>query len=390
VASRLVIAFLCAGLTASCGRDAAPPAAAPKPASVTAPVKEGQLTTVTLSEDAKKRLQLKTAPVEQREVSRTRTLGGEVVAPSGTTISITAPVAGTLVAAETPPSPGATVTRGQALFRLVPILPAEREAAVGAQQALDAAVARRDLLALRVQRAERLFKDGSGSRRALEEAQAELALAEADLKASRERVALAGRSGTSTGGLTIEAPESASVQNVLVSAGQTVAAGQPLVELVQLATVWVRVPVYAGELASIDSAAAAVVSPLGQPDDAAGLTARPIKAPPSANPTTAGVDLYYALANPAGRFRPSERVAVRLRRRDSQTGLVAPKAALLHDAYGGTWVYVARGDVFVRTRVAVADIVDDLAVLSQGPPAGTQVVTDGAAEIFGVEFGAGK
>lgn len=390
MASRLVTVLLSAGLAASCGGGPAPPAAAPKPASVTAPVKEGQLTTVTLSDDARKRLQLKTVAVEQREVARTRSLGGEIVAPSGNTISITAPVAGTLVAAEVMPTPGATVARGQALFRLVPILPAEREAAVGAQQALDAAAARRDLLALRVQRAERLLKDGSGSRRALEEAQAELAVAEADLKAARERVALAGRSGTSTGGITIEAPESATVQNVLVSAGQTVAPGQPLVQLVQLATVWVRVPVYAGELASIDGGASAMVAPLGQPDDASSLTARPIKAPPSANPTTAGVDLYYTLGNPGARFRPGERVAVRLRRRDSQTGLVVPKAALLHDAYGGTWVYVARDDVFVRTRVVVTDIVDDVAVLSQGPAVGTPVVTDGAAEIFGVEFGAGK
>ena len=31
-----------------------------------------------------------------------------------------------------------------------------------------------------------------------------------------------------------------------------------------------------------------------------------------------------------------------------------------------------------------------LAVLSQGPVEGMRVVTDGAAELFGVEFGAGK
>jgi len=68
-----------------------------------------------------------------------------------------------------------------------------------------------------------------------------------------------------------------------------------------------------------------------------------------------------------------------------------PAAALLHDAYGGTWVYVAREPgVYSRVRVAVADISAGMALLRSGPPVGARVVTDGAAELFGVEFGAGK
>ena len=181
------------------------------------------------------------------------------------------------------------------------------------------------------------------------------------------------------------------MQNVHVRAGQTVAAGTPLIDLVRLTTVWVRVPVYAGEASDIDTSAPVDVQLLGGAADAAGVTAQPIPAPPSANATTAGVDLYYSLPNPNNRFRPGERVAVRLPRRESETGLVVPKAALLHDAYGGTWVYVVREPrVYVRQRVVVADITGHLAVLSQGPAAGARVVTDGAAELFGVEFGAGK
>ena len=364
---------------------------AAKPATVTAPVKEAQLTTVTLSEDAERRLAIKMETVAQRAVPRTRTIGGEIMAPSGTALAITAPVAGTLQATAAVPTAGLSVLRGQTLFRLVPIQPSERDAAVDAQQAVDTTTARRDAAALKVQRAERLVKDGSVSRRALEEAQAELAVAEAELKAARERVALATRSGTSSGGVLIEAPETAIVQNVHVRAGQTVAAGTPLIDLVRLATVWVRVPVYAGEASAIDTSAPADVQPLGESADAPGVTAQPIAAPPSANASTAGVDLYYSLANLNNRFRPGERVAVRLPRRESETGLVVPKAALLHDAYGGTWVYVVREPrVYVRQRVVVADITGSLAVLSQGPAAGARVVTDGAAELFGVEFGAGK
>jgi len=389
VVSRLVTTMLCL-IAAGCGRDE--PAAAPAmAATVTAPVKESQLVTVTLSEQAERRLAIKTEPVEQRAVPRTRTVGAEVMAPMGTAVSIVAPVAGTLQATPAVPAAGSTVTRGQTLFHLVPIQPADRDAAVDAQQTVDIATARRTATTLKVQRAERLVKDGSGSRRALEEAQAELAVAEAELTAATGRVTLATRSGSSAAGVVIDAPDTATVQNVHARPGQAVTAGTLLIELTRLATVWIRVSVYAGDARAIDARAAAQVLTLGEAADAAGVTAQPIPAPPSANAATAGVDLYYALPNPQGRFRPGERVAVRLARRETETGRVVPKAALLHDAYGGTWVYVARQpQVYARERVVVADIVEALAVLSQGPAAGSRVVTDGAAELFGVEFGAGK
>ena len=121
------------------------------------------------------------------------------------------------------------------------------------------------------------------------------------------------------------------------------------------------------------------------------MLARPIPAPPAANPSTAGVDLYYSLANAGQRLRPGERVSVRLARRVSDVALVVPKAALLHDAFGGTWVYVVRApQQYVRQRVSVKDISGATAILARGPAVGARVVTDGAAELFGIEFGIGK
>ena len=66
---------------------------------------------------------------------------------------------------------------------------------------------------------------------------------------------------------------------------------------------------------------------------------------------------------------------------------VVPYAAVLYDARGANWVYTSPEPlVFVRHRIAVDYISGDRAVLSQGPPAGTAVVTVGAAELFGAEF----
>jgi membrane fusion protein, heavy metal efflux system len=391
VCPRFIIAAAISLAVVACGDGKPATKSGEKPATVSAPKKEAELTTVTLTADAEKRLGIMTAAVEQKPITRIRTLGGEIIPPSGAAVSITAPVAGKLLQSGALPAAGTVVRQGQILFRLVPLQSSERDAVIDAQQAAETTAARREAAARRVQRAEQLVKDGSGSRRALEDAQAELAVAEAELKGARERAASAARGGTSDSGVAIAAPETGVVQAIHVREGQTVAASAPLVDLVRLASVWVRVPVYAGESASIDPAASAEVVPLGSAVDASGLMARPVPAPPAADPSTAGVDLYYALTNTGQRFRPGERVSVRLARRDTATSLVVPKATLLHDAYGGTWVYVVRApQQYARQRVAVADISGATAILSRGPVVGARVVTDGAAELFGVEFGVGK
>jgi hypothetical protein len=66
---------------------------------------------------------------------------------------------------------------------------------------------------------------------------------------------------------------------------------------------------------------------------------------------------------------------------------LVPYAAVLYDTHGITWVYTSPEPlVFVRHRITIDHITGDLAVLSDGPPVGTRVVTVGGAELFGAEF----
>jgi hypothetical protein len=68
-----------------------------------------------------------------------------------------------------------------------------------------------------------------------------------------------------------------------------------------------------------------------------------------------------------------------------------PYAAVLYDAKGATWVYTNPTPLtFVRQAIQIDYIEGDLAVLSDGPAAGTAVVIVGAAELFGTETGIGK
>ena len=71
-------------------------------------------------------------------------------------------------------------------------------------------------------------------------------------------------------------------------------------------------------------------------------------------------------------------------------GMSIPYAAIVYDAQGKTWTYVIEQPlVYKRAEITVDDIAGDTARLSAGPPAGTQVVTTGAAELYGAEIGVG-
>jgi len=67
-----------------------------------------------------------------------------------------------------------------------------------------------------------------------------------------------------------------------------------------------------------------------------------------------------------------------------------PEAAVLYDIHGATWVYEdLGGNRYARRRIQIARHAGDRAVVSRGIGEGARVVTEGAAELFGTEFGAG-
>lgn len=66
---------------------------------------------------------------------------------------------------------------------------------------------------------------------------------------------------------------------------------------------------------------------------------------------------------------------------------VVPYAALIYDPEGKTYVYTSPKRLsFVRAQIQVDRIDGDRVLLSDGPPAGTKVVTVGADEVYGTEL----
>ncbi len=388
------------GLVTACGKEEKPKAISP--AEVENPVKESDLTTVVITADAEKRLGIKTVAIKTDNVQATREVGGEIQAVPGQAVTIVAPVQGTLRGGASITA-GQRVRQGQTLYSLVP-LPPERDLLTLDQGSAQART-QLQVAQARLQRAEELLADRAGSVRARDDARADVALAQRALADARARQgALNGNTGGGQA-LPIKAPLSGVVQRVSVAPGSVVTANTVLVELAALNKVWVRVPLFVGDLRRLGKEQAVTVRPL---NGGAARQARAVEAPllsasagtgtPGAGAAGTGTaDVFYELDNTDEAFRPGERVAVdvTLSSGNSATGgtattaaLTIPAAALLYDASGGQWVYVRTKPLqYTRQRVEVQRAVGNQVVVSRGVQAGAEVVTDGAAELFGTEFG---
>ena len=85
--------------------------------------------------------------------------------------------------------------------------------------------------------------------------------------------------------------------------------------------------------------------------------------------TAARIDLQTASVRPAGR------------------GTAVPHAALIYNPDGDVFVYTRPApQTYVRAAVTVRRVEGGQALLSDGPPAGTVVVTVGAAELLATEY----
>lgn len=312
-------------LLTACGSE---PASPPKPpVHSEAVAHEIELVRLKLTPEAQKRLGIVTERIGTGTASVMRMTSGEIVIPAGVG--------------------GAPINSASNLQQLS----AQQVAADG-----ELARARAQLALARVayDRASALVDEEAGSIRARDEATAALGAAKA-------------------------AADAAAAQRRLL--------GPAVASLGNQRYVWVRVPVFGSDLAGLQQGQSALISPLGQ--DGAKRSARPVDATPSANAVAGTVDLYFALDNRDRAYRVGQRVSVALPLAGGRSeGLSVPTSAILRDIYGGEWVYAkTEADTYVRQRVEVAATEDGRAILSRGLRPGTLVVTAGAAELFGTEFG---
>lgn len=378
---------------------AAPPAV---PATVPKPFKEDQATTLTLTPEAEERLKIQLGTVERKSVPRKRAYGSEVTVPPGRSVIVSAPVAGLLRAAPgVSPAAGLTVKKGQPLLELAPLLdPVGRANLLAVKTEAEGQVinAGEQFKAAKValERAKKVLEGGAGRQRDVDEAQAQVDIAQKLVETATARRNLLNKvtgeveSGTTTA-IVMEAPEDGLIRVVSALPGQTVPSGAALFEVMNLDRIWVRVPVYVGDLPEIDTAQPAEVGGLTARPGSAVRPAKPAVAPPTANAVAGTVDLFFDLENRESGHRPGERLGATLLLRDPAKSLTVPWSAVVWDVYGGAWVYEKAGDhAYARRRVVVRYVKDDTAVLESGPAEGTKIVTVGTEELFGTDAGFSK
>lgn len=317
--------FALAGCVALAACSPAAKPAAVKPSKAEQIAHETELLRLTLTPDAERRLGLQVVAIGAGESRSFRAAHGEIVA---------APLAG-----------GLPVAAGADL------------AAVASNQArADGDVARAraelDVAEKAYARADGLVKEEAGSVRARDETASALGVARANFAAARAQRALLGQ-GVATMG--------------------------------RQGPLWVRVSTFASDLGELDRMAPATIRALGDGPD---LVGKPVAGPPTSNALAGTVDLFYALPSTPD-LRIGQRVAVDLPVRGQSRGAMAPAAAVLRDIYGGEWVYVRIAPhTYERRRIEVRSTSGAQVMVARGLETGAQVVTAGAAELFGTEFGA--
>jgi len=117
------------------------------------------------------------------------------------------------------------------------------------------------------------------------------------------------------------------------------------------------------------------------------ILARPSGMPPFEDTKRSMLRLFFVVPGDKHGLLMHQRMRVELQQSGSdQKRKVVPYGAVYYDATGTAWIYLNPEPLgFERQRIRIERVVGDLAILAEGPPVGTPVVTVGAALLYGVE-----
>lgn len=370
-------------------------------------IHEDALNTVQLSAESYRKLGIEIAQLKQTQIIANKSYGAELVVPTGEKIAISAPITGKLIRVKkTPLISGVQVKAGDVLYLIQPLLTADARANMlnalaDTESLVNTTSAQVEGAHIALNRAQKLLQDLVGSQRNVDESNANYQVALTNLQAAKNKRDVLHQVvniGT-VAPIEIRAPQAGIISNIVAVADQLVSSGNPIIEIAQLNKLWVRVPIPAADLDNIDLHASAQLAKLSSSTNAKPIAIQPINAPPTADALTGTVHIYYELPNTGFAFNPAQRVSVSVPAiSHQQHAITAPWSAVVFDIFGGSWVYVQTSATeYKRERVFVASVQNAgvqansvqgaIAVLHDGPPAGTKIVANGALELFGLETG---
>ena len=232
-----------------------------------------------------------------------------------------------------------------------------------------------------------LFKNDALARSELEQAQSDVAAAEADLEAAIQNMRALGVEESQIQAVQqgkpapieaiIRAPINGTVVEKLIADGQLLAAGTtPCFTIADLSTMWVLANVFANDLRDVAAGQTAdVITDVSQ----APFPGRVDYIAPLADPGTKAVSVRIIVPNTNRLLRRDMFVRVQIKSAHEHRGILVPTSSVLRDDQNLPFVFVAAGaNGFARRRIDLGSRVGDSYEVTSGLTGGDQVVGDGA------------
>lgn len=257
---------------------------------------------------------------------------------------------------------------------------------------LSAAEARLEMARAALARAETLVERGISPRKNLEQARAEFAAAEGEREAARAALSAAGASqGSHEGRYNLSAPFSGTVVARDAVAGRHVSAGQTLLQVADLSTLWAQLEVPEADAGMVRAGQKVQLTFEGVPGEVREATLTRVGA--SVDPATRTVRARVELPNPDRSLKAGLFLRARIQVAAEHEALLVPREAIQR-AEGRALVFVKKdAGLYEPVPVELGAGTRDEVEVVKGLAPGVEVVTTGAfllkTEILKESIGAG-
>ena len=308
----------------------------------------------------------------RKPLSNRITASGELIAASNAEATVAAPLSGIVSVSRPLPYLGKRVAKGELIALIDP--PLRPEGGAGQLNAAHAEARNRVTLAWQEhERAQRLYEAKIAPRKRVEEAAAALDSARAALTPLEKSAALLG--GDGNGRLTVRAPISGTVVEVVSGTGKGIEAGQPIVRIVNTGTLWLKASLPALDAGKLTSAPSASFTVAGQEGTFA--TGRLVSVGDMLDPQSRTLPVIFSVTNPGSRLKVGMFATVSVATGEAQEGLVLPLEALVEDE-GRFFLFVqTSGERFSRREVQIGSKQDGLVQVLKGLDEHDRVVVKG-------------
>lgn len=313
------------------------------------------------------------ASPERKRLTGRIIASGELMAATDGEATVAAPLSGLLSVSKPLPYLGKRVAKGELIALIDP--PIRPDGGSGQLSALHAEARNRLTLARQEhERAQQLYQAKIAPRKRVEEAAAALDTARAALAPLEKAAAALGNDGS--GRLAVRAPVSGTVVELLSGTGKGIEAGQPIIRIVNTATVWLKTSLAAMDAGRLPRQPAASFTVAGQPGSF--KAGRLISVGDMLDPQSRTLPVIFSVPNPDGRLKVGMFATVAVASGTVDEALVLPAEALIEDE-GRFFVFVQTdAEHFVRKEVRTGLKEEGLVQILGGLQGKERVVVKGA------------